>query len=183
MKTGESQSHPPNVLSLLLRNAIKGNRKAFREIYDMISGRMYSLCMRYTGTTNDANQAFQEGLRSFYDRLSEYNFDTSFEEWSRSIFVHICIAQVLKTEDCIFIVPNDNIAFVKSEDVPETLTMEEMHKRLRQLPASYRLIANLNLVEGYSHRDIATLFAISEEVCKQLLECATRILYKRNRQE
>ena len=58
------------------------------------------------------------------------------------------------------------------------LAAEEIVKLIVQLPAGYRTVFNLFEVEGYSHREIATLLNITEGTSKSQLSKARTLLQK-----
>ena len=57
------------LFQVLAEKAARGDSRAFQQIYDSIAGKMYSLCLRYAGNANDANDWFQEGFFKLYRNL------------------------------------------------------------------------------------------------------------------
>ena len=86
-----SESNPAHPFEVILTMAIDGDEKAFKAIYDMLSGKMYSLCLRYAGNRNDADDLFQEGIIRVYKNLSGFKGIGPFEGWARRIFVNTCL--------------------------------------------------------------------------------------------
>ncbi len=165
--------------TVILQMAIQGDEKAFREIYDMLSGKMYSLCVRYTGNTNDANDVFQEGLIRLYRNLNKYQGTGSFEGWARRIFVNSCLDYLKSKQKLLYTELSEN------NDVPtpelsgiEKLTQDDLLKIIQQLPSGYRLVVNLYLVEGYNHKEIGEMLGISEGTSKSQLSRARAILQR-----
>jgi len=166
-------------LSVLLQMAIQEDEKAFREIYNMLSGKMYSLCVRYTGNTHDADDVFQEGLIRLYRNLNKYQGTGSFEGWARRIFVNSCLDHLKTKQKLLHAELTDN------NDVPtnelsgiDRLTQSDLIKVIQELPSGYRLIVNLYLVEGYTHKEISDMLGISEGTSKSQLSRAKVILQK-----
>ncbi len=57
--------------------------------------------------------------------------------------------------------------------------MEELLKLITKLPAGYRMVFNLNIIEGYTHKEIgALLLNISENTSKSQLSRARQTLQK-----
>lgn len=177
--TGQPQGNHSLPFAVILKMAIQGDEKAFREIYDMLSGKMYSLCVRYTGNTNDADDVFQEGLIRLYRNLNKYQGTGSFEGWARRIFVNSCLDYLKNKQKLLYTELSDN------NDVPtselsgiDKLTQDDLLKLIQQLPGGYRLIVNLYLVEGYNHKEISEMLGISEGTSKSQLSRARVILQK-----
>jgi RNA polymerase sigma factor (sigma-70 family) len=59
-----------------------------------------------------------------------------------------------------------------SEDALNNLSTEEIYRAILQLPAGYRTVFNLFEIEGYSHKEIATMLQISEGTSKSQLSKA-----------
>ncbi len=147
--------------SVLLQMAIQEDEKAFREIYDMLSGKMYSLCVRYTGNTHDADDVFQEGLIRLYRNLNKYQGTGSFEGWARRIFVNSCLDQLKNKQKLLYAELSDNTDSPTSElSGIDRLTQSDLIKVIQELPSGYRLIVNLYLVEGYTHKEISEMLGI-----------------------
>lgn len=159
--------------------AFDGDEKAFRAIYDMLSGKMYSLCLRYAGNKSDADDLFQEGIIKVYRFLSTYKGIGSFEGWARRIFVNVCLDHLKDKEKLIFSELHENIDITTTElSGIKRLTQADLLKIIQQLPNGYRTIVNLYLVEEYNHREIAELLGISEGTSKSQLARAKLILQK-----
>jgi len=179
VKINESQNNPSLLFSVLLQMAIQEDERAFRAIYDMLSGKMYSLCIRYTGNTHDADDVFQEGLIRLYRNLDKYQGTGSFEGWARRIFVNSCLDYLKSKQKLLYAELSDN------NDVPtselsglDKLTQDDLLKIIQKLPSGYRLIVNLYLVEGYNHKEIGEMLGISEGTSKSQLSRARVILQK-----
>ncbi len=163
---------------VLIQKAIDGDSQAFREIYNAISGKMYSLCLRYAGNQNDANDCFQEGFIKLYRNLKSFRGEGSFEGWARKVFVRICIDYIKKHKS--FLAEYSEELPVVSEDpgVSEKLGNEDLMKLIHQMPEGYRTVINLYLVEGYSHKEISEMLSISEEGSRSQLYRARTNLQK-----
>ena len=151
------------VFEVLAEKASRGDPRSFQEIYDAIAGKMYSLCLRYAGNAEDANDWFQEGFVKLYRNLSSFRGDGSFEGWARRVFVGACIDGI-KKRSLLFPLVREG-ADAASDDLTgyDRLTSEDLIRSIRQLPDGYRTVVNLYLVEGYSHKEIGDMLHISEE--------------------
>ena len=174
----ELSRNAASFFDVLIQKTIEGDNRAFKEIYDAISGKMYSLCLRYAGNENDANDCFQEGFIKLYRNLKSYRGEGSFEGWARKVFVRICIDYIKKNK-AFFSVYSEELA-VPSEDLDgyDKLSGEDLMKMIRQMPDGYRTVINLYLVEGYSHKEIGEMLNISEEGSRSQLYRARTSLQK-----
>jgi len=165
-------------LETLAKDAATGDSQAFKEIYDVISGKMYSLCLRYAGNREDANDCFQEGFVKLYRNLPAFRGEGSFEGWSRQVFVSSCIDALNKKKlELDTLTGGEDMA---GDDLSgyDRLTNEDLIKVIRQLPDNYRTVVNLFMVEGYNHIEIGKVLGISEEGSRSLLFRARNLLQK-----
>ena len=61
------------------------------ELYNRFSSKMYAVCLRYAGNTQEAEDILQEGFIKIFKKLSTFRGDGSFEGWIRRIFVNTAI--------------------------------------------------------------------------------------------
>ncbi len=174
----ELQSGPSTLSGTLTQRAASGDNRSFREIYNTIAAKMYSLCLRYAGNENDANDWFQEGFVKLYRNLASFRGEGSFEGWARKIFIGVCIDFINKRK-IVF------SSFSEADDIPsgqlsgyDKLTNDDLMKMIRKLPDAYRTVVNLYLVEGYSHKEISEMLNISEETSRTQLFRARVLLQK-----
>ncbi|MBS1661736.1 MAG: RNA polymerase sigma factor [Bacteroidetes bacterium] len=163
---------------VLAEKASGGDEKSFQEIYEAIAGKMYSLCLRYAGNANDANDCFQEGFVKLYKHLASFRGDGSFEGWARRIFVSACIDGIKKKSRFLSVLPET--LDKESDDLSgyDKLANEDLMRNIRELPDGYRTVVNLYMVEGYSHKEIGELLNISEEGSRSQLFRARNLLQK-----
>lgn len=174
----EPLRNAPPLFEVLTQKAANGDNRAFQQLYDHIAGRMYSLCLRYAGNSNDANDCFQEGFVKLYRHLSGFRGDGSFEGWARRIFVGTCI-DFIKKKKAVFTVISED-AELASDDLNgyDKLTNNDLMKMISTLPDGYRTVINLYLVEGYNHKEIGEMLGISEEGSRSQLYRARVYLQK-----
>jgi RNA polymerase sigma factor (sigma-70 family) len=174
----ESIRNDSPVFEVLTQKASGGDNQSFQQIYDAIAGKMYSLCLRYAGNANDANDWFQEGFVKLYKSLAGFRGEGSFEGWARRIFVGTCI-DCIKKRKLSFNAINDDMN-IPSDQISgyDKLTNEDLMKAIRKLPDGYRTVINLYLVEGFNHKEIGGMLNISEEGSRSQLFRARVLLQK-----
>lgn len=172
----KNQRNKPNFTSLA-KAAADGDDEAFKQLYEAISGKMYSLCLRYAGNKSDANDWYQDGFIKLINNLSQFRGDGSFEGWARKVFVGVCIDNIKKKIVPIVPVETDlNIAI--SDSVYDKLSLDDLFKFIQQLPDFARTIINLSLIEGYSHKEIAEVLNMTEEGSRSQLFRARQLMKK-----
>jgi RNA polymerase sigma factor (sigma-70 family) len=162
--------------TVLIKRASEGDDFAFKQIYDQISGKMYSLCLRYATGTDEANDFFQDGFIKLYRNLDAFRNDGSFEGWARRIFVTTCL-DALKKKRVQFSDLDESIN-IKANDtnVLDKFSHDELMNIIKDLPDGYRTIINLYVIEDYSHKEIGDMLGISESGSKSKLHKARTYL-------
>jgi RNA polymerase sigma-70 factor (ECF subfamily) len=64
---------------------------AYRELYDLYSSRIYTVCLRVTGNEEDALDAAQETLITLARRIRDFAFRSRFSSWVYRIAVNAAI--------------------------------------------------------------------------------------------
>lgn len=156
----------------LIEKSLGGDHRAFKTIYDSLSGKMYSLCLRYISNREDADDVFQESFAKLYFNLPQFRFEGSFEGWARRVFVTNCL-DFLKKRKIIFTeitetLPLEPVTFSGFEK----LNLSDLMKMIQQLPEGQKTVFNLYQVEGYSHKEIADMLSITISGSKSQLHRA-----------
>lgn len=61
-------------------------------------------------------------------------------------------------------------------EIDRKMRTEELLAVLDQLPPAYRIVFNLHLIEGYSHKEISTMLDIQESTSRTKLTRARKML-------
>ncbi len=163
-------------LKVLIEKSIAGDHKAFKILYDSLSGKMYSLCLRYIPDKEDANDVFQDSFAKLFFNLHNFRFEGSFEGWSRRIFVTNCL-DFLKKKRVVLLEINEKVQneILQFNDL-DKFGLEDLMKMIQRLPEGQRTVFNLYQVEGYSHKEIADMLHITLSGSKSQLHRAKKSL-------
>ena len=161
----------------LLDGCKRGDRKAQESLYKALSSRMMAVCMRYAKDSYEAEDMLQMGFVKVFTKVPEFRSEGSFEGWIRRIMVNTAIETYRKTMRSLTVVDIDEVY-----DQPQStfdmsqLETQDLMKLVQQLSAGYRMVFNMYVIEGYSHREIAENLGISEGASKSQLSRARAIL-------
>jgi RNA polymerase sigma-70 factor (ECF subfamily) len=144
----------------------------------MFSGRLFSLCLRYTNNEDQAKDSFQEGFIRIFNKLSQYKNRGSLEGWMRKIMVNCALEKIRKENHYISLedgsVTDDNL--FNYEHILEAIEEKELLGMIGELSTRYKLVFNLYAIEGYSHREISKILNISVGTSKSNLFRARALL-------
>ena len=162
----------------------KGDRKAQRAIYDKLAPRMFPLCLRYVCDRNLAEDLLQDGFVTLFSKIGSYKGNGSFDGWARKIFVTTAL-MYLRRNDAIR--QSDDIEYARhlsseSSDQLQDIGYKELMKLIASLPTGFRTVFNLNVIEGYSNKEIGDMLGISEVTSRTQLSRARVILQDKIKQ-
>lgn len=170
----------------LIEGCLRENATCQKLLYEQFSGKMMSLCLRYTNQQQEAEDVFQEGFIKVFGFLQQYRFEGSFEGWMRRVFVSVALRHISKRK--LFfdeVKETDQYQRAVEPTVLSKISEDEIHQMIRSMPDGYRTVFNLNVVEGYSHDEIAGILGIQATTSRgQLLKARKHlqqlILLKQN---
>lgn len=161
----------------LIEGCIRGDRKMQYQLYQRFAPKMYGVCLRYAGKTEEAEDILQEGFVKIFRKIGSYRGDGSFEGWVRRIFVNTAIEHFRKKT---YLQPiteyEESTVEGKYLSVLDSLAEKDIVQLVQQLSPGYRTVFNMYVIEGYTHRQIADELGISEGTSKSQLSRAKIIL-------
>ena len=148
----------------LVKDCLKGEKAAQKQLYDHFASAMLGVCYRYTKSMVDAEDVLQEGFIMVFRNLHQFSFSGELGGWIRRIMVNTAINYLKKHSryqtELLF---TETVLHPVSDDNPEVaLSTKELAELIRQLPPGYQTIFNLHAVEGYSHVEIGKILGIKE---------------------
>ena len=164
----------------IIQGCLHKNPLSQRELYNHFSPKMLSLCYRFSGSRDDAEDMLQEGFIRLFSQLHTYVGKGAFEGWVRRIIVHTCINFLKKHKRF-----NDSIDIEYAGDISEReeslasiMQGRQIMDCIRQLPVGYRTVLNLYAIEGYSHKEIGEMLEIGESTSRSQCTRAKSMLEK-----
>ncbi len=154
----------------LIEGCLNEERWAQKTLYETFYGKMMGVSLRYSNSSEDAKDIVNEGFIKVFRYLHRYKVGTSLEGWIRRIMINTSIDFYRKevrhrSEDLETVYD----AHTNEADAISTYSAKEIMAVIQQLPPSYRAVFNLYAIEGYSHREVATMLNISESTSRSNL--------------
>ncbi len=163
----------------LVDGCLKGNPKDQKRLYEKHYGKMLGICQRYTTNRDEALDMLQDGFVKVFRNLPAFSFQCPLEAWIRKIMINTAIDAYRKGNAHQLSFDIENAAEVTSgDDVISEMSHRELLGCLHLLPPGYKLVFNMYIIEGYTHREIAESLGISEGTSKSQLAKAKVYLQK-----
>ena len=159
----------------------KGDGKTQKVFYQQLAPKMYGICLRFAANQAEADDILQEGFIRVFNHIKDFRSEGSLEGWVRRTIVNTAINFYKKR---IKRGPTTDLEYIKEsvDDkyyIIEKMAADELMEMISELPDGYRTVFNLNVVEGYTHKEIGELLDISENTSKSQLSRARTSLQKK----
>jgi RNA polymerase sigma factor (sigma-70 family) len=169
--------HLVDSLKKIIRGCLKNIKSDQYKFYSHFSQKMYGVCLRYAGSYDEAQDILQEGFIKVFEKLHTFREQGSLEGWVKRIMINTAIEKYreriyyLSVEDL-----SENGGHAEDNSGPEKLGLSELLNLIQILPDQYRLVFNLSVLEGMSHKEIGEMLGISESTSRSNLSRARTIL-------
>ncbi len=160
-------------------------------LYDKNAPWLLAVCLRYTGNRENAEDVLHDGFMKIIRGIEKFNEKQtgSIEAWMRRIMVNTALnylrdhkkeklfIELEPVLDSIQISPENNDVYGGWD-----LSKDQLMDLICELPAGYRTVFNLYVMEDYTHKEIGEFLGISENTSKTQLYKARNFLQKRLRE-
>lgn len=165
-------------------SARAGQRIDFDALVDRHAQRVYSFCLRATGSAQDAEDLTQATFLAAYESLGNYNTERPFAPWLFGIASNQCRMWHRRSRRAVEAhgrslevvrdpLPTPESAYEHAE------AAETVRRVLAGMPDTYRNAVTLRCLEGMSTREIAEALGLSLEAAAKRLARGMRMVRER----
>ena len=164
-KSGEKLSEAEAI-----ERAKQGDAAAFEVLYNLHKRRVYSLCLRMTTNTAEAEDLTQEAFLQLFRKIGTFRGESAFSTWLHRMAVNVVLMQLRKKGLQVVPLDDENEG---EEETPKkdygaqdnvfagSLDRLQLKNAIDRLPPGYRSIFVLHDVEGFEHNEIAEMVGCS----------------------
>ncbi len=161
--------------ALTLERARRGDMQAFAAVYGTYGRACYTLALRILGDAGTAEDVVQDVFLRLMSSMRGFRGDAPFGAWLKRMTANATIDVVRRnrrfgSDDAEAALAATAAGGVDCEDAVDAWSL------LQRLPARARAVLVLHEVEGYTHKELATLFGQSESYSKSILARALKRL-------
>lgn len=153
-----------------IEKAKQGDAEAFEALYNLHKRRVYSLCLRMTANTAEAEDLAQEAFLQLFRKIATFRGESAFSTWLHRMAVNVVLMQLRKKG--LSLVPLEETVETEDEAPKKelgaadtklvgSLDRLQLERAIDRLPPGYRTIFVLHDVEGYEHNEIAEIVGCS----------------------
>ena len=166
-KTAAPKAEPE---TQLIARAQQGDEAAFTSLYGAHKRRVYSLCLRMTGNTAEAEDLAQEAFMQLYRKISTFRGESAFSTWLHRLAVNVVLMHLRKKG--LQLISLDEPDTSQEEPVKRDYGDDDRRllgsidriglvRAIAELPPGYKTVFVLHDVEGYEHNEIAQMMDCS----------------------
>ena len=153
-----------------IERAKQGDAEAFEILYNLHKRRVYSLCLRMTANTAEAEDLTQEAFLQLFRKLGTFRGESAFSTWLHRMAVNVVLMRLRKKG--LAVVPLEETIETEEESPKKELGAPDsvlagsvdrlqLERAIENLPPGYRTVFVLHDVEGYEHNEIAEIVGCS----------------------
>jgi RNA polymerase sigma-70 factor (ECF subfamily) len=162
----------------LAKKAALGNIPAFELLYERYHRRTFSLCLRMTSSSTEAEDLTQEVFIQLFRKIGSFRGESAFSTWLHRLTVNQVLMHFRRrsvknektSEDGE--IPEQIVPGTENQAKMPVLDRIAITRAVSQLPPGYKSVFMLHDVEGYEHEEVARLLKISVGTSKSQLHKA-----------
>lgn len=163
-------------LDQIIAGCLKDQREAQQALYDRYSPVLLGVIRRYISDPYLAEDILLEAFYKILVHLDSYQGAGSFEGWMKRVVINETLMHLRKKNNFQYADEVDPNLTHDEPTIIDQLEGRAILDLLHDLPAGYRTVFNLFVIEGYKHREIAELMGISINTSKsQLIQAKEKL--------
>jgi len=171
-----TKTHFSVSLDQLIQECANRQPAAQEQLYRLFAGKMFALCLKYSRNKEEAEDNLQDGFIQIFDKIKQFKNAGSFEGWMKRIIINTALQKYRDKTTLNVVYDEVDEPDVEVEVDEEQISLDGLLNLIQALPNQYRLVFNMYVLDGYSHKEIAKELRISEGTSKSNLSRAKVIL-------
>ncbi len=161
--------------SKLVDESLKGDSKAFRELFNKNVSRIFSFCRRISSDEALADELTQQVFVNAWEKLKMFRYECKFSSWLHKIAVNCYLMHLRKEtakENSV-----EELSSSAEKSISSTADLRiDIERAIANLPPQARTVLVLHDIEGYKHYEISEMMGIEAGTSKAHLHRARKLL-------
>lgn len=178
----------------LVNQALQGIEEGFEKLVAKYQDKVYTLCYRYSGNDEDANDLAQEAFIKAYRSLGTFKGSSRFGTWLYRVTTNVCLDELRRRKRQFQTQSLDQpVAGIDSDMKPivldDAVSVDELYMQkeqaeyiqflLNQLKPEHRMVLLLKDIMGFSYDEIAQMLNVSNGTIKSRLSRARELMRRK----
>jgi RNA polymerase sigma-70 factor, ECF subfamily len=161
----------------------RGERDAFRALFEAYRHKVYSIAFRFAGDEATAMDIAQDTFVKLFSSIRDFRGDSSFDTWIYRLVVNSCLDHRRRVWRLLPLLDDVATVLPASNDSLDELLRSERGERVRaavdRLSPDLRMVVVLRYTEGMSYDEIAEVLGCSTGTVASRLNRAHKKLERR----
>ena len=161
----------------------RGERDAFRTLFETYKNKVYSIALRFAGDEASAMDIAQDTFLKLFSSIHDFRGDSAFETWVYRMVVNSCLDRQRKLSRFVPLADEFLATLRASGDALAAMLRAEMAGRIRaavdKLSPELRIVVVLRYTEGLAYDQIAEVLGCSPGTVASRLNRAHKALERR----
>ena len=161
----------------------RGEREAFRALFELHKDRVFSIALRFSGDRAVAMDIAQDTFLKLFSSIRDFRGEAGFETWLYRLVVNSCLDHKRRSWRLIPIADELMSVLTGPSDSLREVLREELRGRVRaaveRLSPDLRMVIVLRYTEGLSYDEIAAILGCSGGTVASRLNRAHKALERR----
>ena len=174
----------PDVDRQVLAACQRGDREAFRMLFEKYKDKVYSTALYFSGNEATARDVSQEVFLKLFTRIGQFRGDSNFSTWLYRMVANACVDQQRKVRRLVPLEPELDLSRHMARKPQEKgffrrEITDAVQGALQLLKPSLRVPLVLRYVEGLSYQEIGDALGCSAGTVASRLNRGHKILAKK----
>lgn len=166
-------------LGELLKGCRKKDPHFQKRLFEKYASLIFTTCRRYNTSWYPAKDLLQDTFIKVFDKIHQFDpRKGKLESWIRRIAINLAL-NAIRDKKMTFVEAKMDIPQEEENPAFQGLSEEKILGLIGELPVGYKTVFNLYVIDGYSHKEIASQLNISLSTSKTQLFKAKRILQEK----
>jgi RNA polymerase sigma-70 factor (ECF subfamily) len=167
----------------LIEGCRRGERDAFRALFETYQDKIYSIALRFSGNEAVAMDIAQDTFLKLFSSMADFRGDATFSTWVYRLVVNSCLDHKRRAWRVIPMASEVMALLRAPGDALHALLHAEMSGRVQgaveKLPDEQRIVVVLRYTEGLAYEEIAEVLGCSVGTVASRLSRAHKALERR----
>ena len=171
--------------SLLAKRCARGDRSSQELLYRRYSGRILSLCLRYSRDLPEAEDLMHDAFVKVFHRIGKFQYTGpgSLYAWMSRVAINLCFDSSKKRKKLAETLTDRMTGFdiadeADTGDLPD-IPPDKLREMVEGLPEAYGTVFKLYVVDGLSHKEIGEILGIKESTSSSNFARARALLMRK----
>ena len=168
----------------IIAGCLENNRRDQKRLYERYYGYCLKIVFRYIFRYDSAVDVVNDGFVKVFGKMHLFvctdrsNIEAMLMGWMKTIMINTAIDRLRKDHFAPEIGITDEAVWMEdgSQATDQAIIYKDLIAAVKKLPPTYRVVFNMNVIDGYTHQEIATHLKIAVGTSKSNLSKARALL-------